>query len=594
MGDDTGKGEAMRAYDGWQRGAQGTERPGPLDPGRTRLAAPAGRWRPTAGGALQGGLVLVLVVLVCYPLAWIFFRGLQGPDGGLAIREFLGAYATPKVLTALRNSLAINLTATVLAGVLGSFLAWAVVRTSFPGRRAVEKLVVVPFITMTLVGAFSWVVLAAPRSGLLNLILGPLGISLDIYSRWGIVFVMTVYFLPFVFLFVAGALRRVDPSLEDASVACGRSRVASSIRITLPLAAPAILAALILTFALTMEEFGVFAVLATPQGFYVLPTLIERSMSAFPADYVSASAVAALLLALTALMVLLQRRLLSSRRSFVTVGGREFRPAPLRLRPAARAVVTAACWGYIAVSVFLPALGLLTVSLYEVWTAKLTTDNLSLDNYLSLLADTSVRDAAWNSFVLSLLASVVALTLTTTVAYLLHRRRTRTKGLLVFLTTVPVAVPGIVFAVGVFHAYINPPLVLYGTIWILFVAYVGRHLPYGMRAVEGSLEQLHEDLERSARVCGASQPRTFMTVVLPLIAPGMLAGGTIMFIAMMRELSSSILLYSSGNVVNSVLMLEMYGQGNIGRLAAYTLLLMAATVAVVALVQRVTKVDLGR
>jgi iron(III) transport system permease protein len=560
----------------------------------TPTPVPTGsRWPSRLGTAGRLALIGILVLLVGYPLVWILIRGLQGPDGTLAITPFFETFTRPEVLDALVNSLTVNVVATLLAGAIGSFLAWALSRTDVPGRALLDKLVVVPFITMTLVGSFAWVVLAAPRTGLLNVtVFNHVGVTLNIYSKPGQIFVMTVYFMPFVYLFASRALRRVDPALEDAAVICGRPRFTASLRIMLPLVAPAILAALILTFAMTMEEFGVFAILATPTGDYVLTTLIWRYMNSFPADYTSASALACLLLALTALTVLVQRRIMSSRRSFVVIGGREYRPGDIPLRGAGKVVLTVLCWGYVAVSVLLPALGLLTVSMYSVYTATLTTTGLGLDNWRRLVRDGSVLEAARNSALLSLGGALVALALTTVAAYLIHRRSSRGKGLILFLTTVPVAVPGVVLAVGIFQAYIHPPLVLYGTIWILFVAYVTRHLPYGMRAVEASLEQLHVDLEHSAAVAGAGGMRVLRTIVLPLLAPGMVAGFTIMFIAMFRELSSSVLLYSSGNVVNSVLMLEMYGQGNNGELAALSLSLTVVTIAFLAVVQRLTHVNL--
>ena len=392
---------------------------------------PAGsRWPSRLGTADRFALIGILLLLVGYPLVWILIRGLQGPDNTLAIAPFFETFTRPEVLDALVNSLSVNVSATLLAGAIGSLLAWALSRTDVPGRALLDKLVVVPFITMTLVGSFAWVVLAAPRTGLLNVtVFNHVGVTLNIYSKPGQIFVMTVFFMPFVYLFASRALRRVDPALEDAAVICGRPRFTGSLRIMLPLVAPAILAALILTFAMTMEEFGVFAILATPTGDYVLTTLIWRYMNSFPADYTSASALACLLLALTALTVLVQRRIMNSRRSFVVIGGREYRPGDIPLRGAAKVVLTVLCWGYVAVSVILPALGLLTVSMYSVYTATLTTTGLGLDNWRRLVRDGSVLEAARNSALLSLGGALVALALTTVAAYLIHRRSTRGKGL---------------------------------------------------------------------------------------------------------------------------------------------------------------------
>lgn len=553
--------------------------------------------RAVGSRILRLALVAGLIALVVYPLSWVFLRGLIDDTGKVNLGELSNAvrvYEDPRFIDALSNTLIIGALVSVFAGVLGVFLAWAVARTDIWFRSVVERLIVVPFITTPLIGAFAWVVLATPKTGILNrLVFSHLGFTFDIYSRVGVTLVMTLYLCPYVFLLTTSAFKQIDPTLEHASMVAGRSRAGSFLRITLPLALPALLAAMMLTLIAVFEQFGVPAILGLPRGIYMLTTLIYQYMRQFPAAYAETSAVAILLLAMTALFVLTQRKLLGSRRSYVTIGGREFRPARMELGRW-RAPVTALCLLYVLLAVVLPFAGLLVVSLTRVWHARIEPSAWSLQHYADLLTQAPVRLAMWNSFRLSVIATAVSVVITVVAAYLIKRGRFRGRGAIVFLTTMPVTVPGIVLAVGLFQAYSRPPLILYGTIWILFVAYVTRHLPYGMRAAEAALEQLSVELEESARVCGASWLRAFRTVVLPLLAPGIVAGATLMFVAMMRELSASVLLYTSDTMVNAVLMVSMWEGGDVEQLAAFAIVVTFGTFVVIGIVQRLARVDLTR
>lgn len=547
-----------------------------------------------ASRAIRWILIAILLVLVAYPLIWVFLRGVLSDAGGISLEPLVATYQRPILGQALLNSVIVAVSVSALAGALGVFLAWAVARTDVAFQRGIERLVIVPFITTPLVGAFAWVILATPNTGLLNVnIFQPLGFTLDIYSRGGMIMVMSLYLCPYVFLLAASAFKQIDPSLEEASVVAGRSRIATFIRVTLPLALPALLAAMILTMVTAFEQFGVPAILGLPRGIYLLTTLIFQFMNQFPANYAGTSAVAILLLVLAAIFVAIQRRLLGSKRSFVTIGGREFRPSRLRLGRW-RWPVTIACFLYLLLAVVLPFSGLIVVSLNRLWTGTLNASQWSFANYADIFQRDVVQLALWNSFRLALLGAVVAIVLTSITAYMIKRLDMRGSGVIVFLTTLPIAVPGIVLAVGLFNAYIRPPIILYATIWILYIAYVTRFLPYGMRASEAAIEQVSRELEESARVCGSGWFRTFLTVVVPLTAPGLVAGATLMFVAMMRELSSSILLYTQSTIVNAVLLVDMWEGGEIEALATFAVIITAITFVILGIVQRITRVDLAR
>lgn len=543
---------------------------------------------------LMLGVFIILGILILYP-AWILLSSsFQDSTGAFTLAWYIEAYTNPANYRAILNTLIIAGGASFIATVFGTFMAWAVVRTDMPGRRIVEAASIVPFISTPFIGALAWILLASPRTGLINqfwrLVSGSGDPLVDIYSLAGIVMVEALYEMPYVFLIVAGALRSMDPTLEEASMSSGAGVWHTTWRVTLPLVLPAILGGALLVFVLAAEQFGVPAVLGTPARIRVLTTSIWDTQSVYPPKYGLGASLCVTLLLISMIGLWLQRRMIGSR-SYTTVGGKGARPRRIPLGPL-RWAVFAICAAYLLLAVILPFATIFLSSIRTLWTQDFHWAQLTLENYRWVLFDYPITQRAlFNSLFLAVVGATVCIIFCAVVSFLSLRTRLPGRKALDYLSMLPMAFPGIVLAVGLLQAWINPPLVLYGTIWILFIAYITRYFPYGVRSTSATLLQIHPELEESSLISGASWFQTFRRVTLPLLKPGLVAGWILLFVSFTRELSASVLLYSPGREVLSVAIYDMWEQGDFQPLSALAFIQIAIALAMLALVKWVTKVD---
>jgi iron(III) transport system permease protein len=415
-------------------------------------------------------------------------------------------------------------------------------------------------------------------------------VLVNAYSLTAIVFVQALYEAPVVFLLVAGALRRMNPALEEASLSAGAGVFRTTLRVTLPLVLPAILAGGLLVFILAAEQFAVPAVLGTPAKIRVLTTSIFEAQSVYPPRDGLAAALSITLLAIALGGLWLHKRLLGLR-SYATVGGKGTAPRRIGLGRW-RVPVLAVCLAYLACAVLLPIATIFVSSIRTIWTADFRLEQLTLANYYRVLFDyPAAQRAIVNSLFIAGVGATVTILLCAFIAVLSERIRLPGSKLLDALTMVPMGFPGIVLAVGLLHAWITPPFVLYGTIWILFVAYMTRYLPLGVRSVSATLKQIHPELEECSLAAGASWFTTFRRVTLPLLKPGIAAGWALLFVAFTRELSASILLYSPKLEVLSVVIYDMYQEGGFRALSALTMLQIVIAMAALALARWLAGAD---
>jgi iron(III) transport system permease protein len=538
-------------------------------------------------------VILFLCVLILYPALIVLNQSIRDLSGALTFANFVNAYTNLRNYQAILNTIIIAGGTSLVAVIAGTFLAWAVVRTDMPGRRLIELASIVPFISTPLIGALAWILLASPRTGLINQawrFIGGADALLDVYSLWGIIFIGALYEAPVVFLLVAGALRSMNPALEEASLSAGAGIVRTTLRVTLPLVLPAILAGALLVFILAAEQFGVPAVLGSPAKIRVLTTSIWEAQSVYPPRAGLAAALSVTLLAIALIGLWLHKRALGAR-TFTTVTGKSAQPRRIALG-GLRYLVLGLCLTYLLLAVVLPLGTIFLSSIRTIWTADFHLDQFTLAHYDHILFRyRPAQRAIVNSLVIAAVGATVTILLCAFIAFLSQRTRLPGHKLLDTLTMIPLGFPGIVLAVGLLQAWIAPPLVLYGTIWILFVAYMTRYIPLGVRSVSASLHQIHPELEESSLSSGATWLQTFRRVTLPLVRGGVFAGWALLFVAFTRELSASVLLYSPGNEVLSVVIFDMYGEGNFRALSALTVLQIAISVAVLVIARLVTRLD---
>ncbi len=542
---------------------------------------------------VQALAILLLLVLIVYPAGILLNLSVRDGSGAFSLLWYIQAYTTARNYEAILNTLVIGGGAAVLASIAGTFLAWAVVRTDMPGRRVMEMASVVPFISTPFIGALAWILLGSPETGLVNQFwryIGGTGSLIQIYSIEGIIFVIALYEMPFVFLMVGGALRSMDPTLEEASLSSGAGLFATTLKVTLPLVLPAILASSLLVFVLAAEQFAVPAVLGSPARIRVLTTAIVETQYRYPPQHGLGASLCVTLLLIAMVGLWIQRRLLRGR-SYTTVAGKSAHPRRVALG-AFRWVVLAVCVAYLALAVLLPFLTLFLSSIRTFWTAEFEWDQLTLEHYRWILFDYPITQRAiFNSLFLGVVGATVTMVLCAVLSFLTLRTRLPGRKLLDYLTMVPLGFPGVVLAFGLLQAWIHPPLVLYGTIWILFIAYITRYLPIGVRATSATLVQIHPELEEASISCGANWFQTLKNITLPLLKPGILAGWALLFVAFTRELSASILLYSPGREVLSVAIYDLHQNGAFRPLSALAFLQIVISLVMLALAKWLARLD---
>lgn len=529
-------------------------------------------------------LLLLLGVLIVLPVGVLVLgsflseapRALHVDWSGLT----LGNYRTVLLDTAfgplLGSTMGAALAGTMGAAGIGAGLAWLAIRTDVPGRRALDVVAVMPLFVPPLIGAFAWDILASPRSGILNIVLRSTGapFTLNIYSFAGIGFAYAIYYAPYVYLFVSAALRNMDATLEEAAAMSGAGRLLVLWHITLPLVAPALLASSLLVFVLLVELFAIPAVLGEPGNLHFIAVRIWDLIGFTPPKVNEASALGVLMLLMTVALVLIQHKV-SSRRAVVTVSGKGQRVRPVTLG-AARWPLAALGFGYLLLVVVLPTVALLFIALrrnifFSSIGAILDTSQLSFEQFGVAFGDPVVVGTLWNSLTVSTATMLLGGGLYFIVSYIVHRTRLPGRRALDIVTVLPVAIPGIIIGLGYLWSWISVPVGLYGTLWIIILAYVSQFAPQATRAIAGSLVQIHPELEESSRLCGAGFLTTLRLIVAPLARPGIVSAMILLFVLSFRELATALFLYTTGTQLFSLAMFDFWQRGSTGLVAAMAL-----------------------
>jgi len=338
----------------------------------------------------------------------------------------------------------------------------------------------------------------------------------------------------------------------------------------------------ILAVLQALALFGSPAILALPAGFHTVTTQLWAFFQ-YPPRMEMAAAFSIPLLLATALLLLAQKRLLG-RRGYAAIGGKGAarRPIPLgrwRLPALAAALAVLAC------AVFLPYGILLKAAFSRAWAQPFTWDNATLENWSFTFLYSSTQSAIVNTLELGVLTACVGAALATLLAYVTNRRLVRGHQVLGFLALAPVVIPGVVLAVALFIAYTRPPFLLYGTLWILFVAYLTKEMPVGYSQADATLRGIHPELEEAGRILGAGRLRVLWEITAPLARSGIVATWCFVFIGVIRELSASIILFSPNTKVMSVVIFDLKEEGQFGAIAVLGVFMLVMTFATVALMQ---------
>jgi len=511
----------------------------------------------TVGHSVMVLVGLAACFIILYPLLTVLLGSFQiadewGESIGYSFRNFR-RLLEPEFLGVVGTTLIVSVSTSALAGLLGVTLAWISARTDSFGTRAFEPLNLIPFYLSPLIGAIAWTYLASPSVGLLNqwakTLFGLSASLFNIYSITGIIWVMGLFYTPYMYLFTVGSFKKMDPALEEAARTAGAGSLGTTLRVTVPLMLPSILFGLSLTFVTSMGLFSVPAALGVPVKIEVLATTIYALVEADSPDYNMASTLGMVILLVTLITFFIQRKILLPR-EFTTVTGKGYRPSLIHLGKW-RYLTSAFHLFYLLVAAGLPILALFIVSISRLWQGSPDFTDLTLSHYFWVLFEYPITQRGiMNSLFLAFVGATGGMAFCFVLAYSVHKLQGKPKAMLDFVVTLPIGMPSIVLSMGILVAYIKTPL--YATIWIILLAYITRYIPIGVKNVSSVLLALSQELEDSSQICGASWFTTMRRILVPLVKPGLLAGWMILFLIFMRELNASILLFSEGNEVMSV------------------------------------------
>jgi iron(III) transport system permease protein len=567
-----------------------------IRPAATPLAA------GTAGRNVALALLLAaLVFLTAYPMAMLVYGSLHTTPPGEAGAFSLDGYRAMLSRTnavVLLNTIGLSLVKTGLAMGLALALAWIVARTDTPGRETLEVLITLPFYIPPILTAMAWGMLATPKGGLINLVWSGLTGSreplVNIYSYGGVVWHMMQYSTPFLFLLMVGAFKSMDPALEESSRMSGASSWTTFRRVTLGLMLPVTTSAFLLSFIRGVESFESALIFGTPAGIQVITTEIYHLIHHLnQPDYPQATALALGIMVLMFGLVAWQWRLLGGR-SFFTVTGKGYSPRVTRLGRW-RWVTFGFCILFFVVTVVLPV-GQLVIGSFFKFFGFYRTSMLTLEHYRAVWENRLVWRALGNTLLLGLLGATATMLLGAVVAYVVVRTRLAIRPVLEILAWLPWMMPGMVLGVGFLWAYalLPGPVHLYGTLWALLVAYVALGTPLAVRTMSGAFAQLAHDLEECSRVHGAAWWTTFRRILLALAWPAFAVGWILIFFIILRELSASILLYSVGNEVLSVVVMRLWSEGKAEQVSVIALVMLALVFLFRFVEARLVRTHLGR
>jgi iron(III) transport system permease protein len=541
------------------------------------------RWRHLDRSLFLWLLVAgALLVLVVNPLARLVWVSLQGPHG-LTLANYATAFSRWRYIEALINSLILGLSVGALCTLFGVPMAWAVSRTDMPGKTLVWIAVLGTFIVPNYLSAVAWILLAGPNAGWLNRtwtsLTGAEAGPFNIYSMPGLVLVVAASSFPYMFVFTRSALDLISSEMEDAATTLGAGVWRTTWRVTLPLTLPAIMGAFIVAFLEAIAIFGAPALIALPGRFQVMTTTLWQFFE-FPPKLEVAAAYAMPLLAVTVLLFWLQQRIIA-RKGYIALTGKGGERRMVRLGRW-RWLVLGYCLFVTALSFFLPMVVVLQASFAKAWWRGFSLDYLPLHNVRFVVIDQPLtRAATLHTFVYGGTAAVIALALALAIAYIVRRRLVPYARVLSYVAMAPFVIPGIVLAIGFYASYTAKPLVLYGTAWILILAFATRFLPIAYANSDAALRSINPEMEDAVRILGGGRLMALRRVVGPLLKRGLAGAFILVFIPATRELSSAIFLYTAGTQVLAVLLFDKSDEGNFEYLSAIGLILVLGTVALV-------------
>lgn len=531
------------------------------------------------------GISLLLGLLVLVPLGTLIYTSFRTgrpgmPGGSFSLINYIEAYSSLETYITIGHSLLFAASVTFITLVLGGFFAWLVERTNMPGRSFAYSTLLSSMAIPRMLFGIAWILLLSPKIGLINWVLDNVfGLPrFNVYSMTGMILIQTLLEVPTAFLMVLGTLRGMDPALEEAA-AVNRSNTWTTLRrITLPIMTPSFLAAAVYLFIINIEVFEIPALIGLPARIMLFSTAIYNNATVLvPPNHGLANAYAITFLLASSVLIVLYRKATQHSERYSTITGKGYRPRLIDL----------GLWKYLAFSVFmiffvitilLPILVLIYASLiplYQVPSAKVFA-RISLENYRAVIEAPWMGRILKNTLMIMFVSPTASVLLAALVAWVIHRTRInkRWKATIDVLSFLPTAVPSIVVALSLLVVFLNIHFIpLYGTVWIIALAFLVTYMPYTVRTISAAVVQVHKELEESAQVCRATEIEAFFKITVPLIAPALINAWIWVAMHAVRALSASLMLYSARNEILATRIWIIWKDGKVPVVCALSIMM---------------------
>jgi iron(III) transport system permease protein len=524
-----------------------------------------------------GSIILIVIYLTIVPLAVMIFgsfqKGLPGTWSPITFENYIRAFSQPSLYRAIVNAVTYSVGAGLVSFVLGTAMAWLTERTDLPFKGLIYGSVLGAMMIPGVLFTISWILLLSPKSGLINVwfmeLFGLSAPPFDPYNMWGMIFVSGIddFYTPF--LFMAAAFRSMDPALEEASISAGAGNLRTFISITMHLMLPAALAVALLTFIRGIEDFEIPALLGIPAGIYVLSTEIFLTVRRPPTDFNLAATISMfyLLVALGGLYLYFRSTRMSEK--FAVITGKGFRPSLTRLGKW-RLPAAACALALLTLTVYLPLAVLAWTSLLP-WYAQPSWSMvglLTLKNYRWLVTDNLIVSAFLNNLLVGISAAMAVTLFAAVIAWIVIRTRMPGRQLLDAMTFSATAYPSMVLGLALIWFYLTVPIPVYGTLWILIIAYATKRLPTSVRMCSAVMSQIRKELEEASETCGAGFLKTFRRIVLPLLVPALFVSFVSTLTITFKALSLPVLLGHAGSELVPFLIFDLFESGRYAEVAA--------------------------
>lgn len=540
--------------------------------------------------------VLLLVYFIVFPMGILVFDSIY-QQGQFNFSNYKLVYSTIVNWKALTNTVELSLMVMVASVIITFPLAWLVGRTNLPGKKTYRTLLVASYMIPPYVGAIAWVQLLNPSVGYLNQILKWIfnlqQAPFDIYTFGGLAWVLTLFYSPFAFITISRAMEKMDPTLEEAARVSGASPLKTLFDVTLPLMAPSILAGGLLVFIAAGSCFGIPAIVGMPGNIEVMTTRIVTYIYMGDDQGIrDATALAASLMIIANSLLFFMTWMLG-RKDYTTISGKSTRPNMVELGkwkwPAFVGVGL-----YSTIAVIIPLVSIVVTSLLKSMSKPVTLSNMGFDSWLPVITSSQYMESIWNSVVYAVIAATVGTILSVFIAYLSVKTRVKGRSLPDLLTIIGGSTPSIVIALALVITFSgNYGLNLYSTMWILIVSYLVKYMTMSVRTIAASLSQVHISLEEAALNSGASWIRTCKDIILPLIAPSVIAGWFLIFMPSFYELTMSLLLYSGDTKTIGVLLYELQTYADTQNASVLSVIILSIVLVGNIILNKVSKGNVG-